>query len=309
MLPLTWCACYFPKIIILHFKVISEKIRKNPVNTEKTFSMYYIVTTPFGLYEWLAMPMGLLNSPTIHQRRMTAALREHLGKICHIYLDDIIIWSDTIAEHIKHIDMVMKSLHNTRLYCNPDKCNFFQKEVNFLGHHISAHGIEPNSSKIDKVLNWPTPKNATDVYGFLGLVRYIALFLLRLADYTCVLTPLTTKDTRKNFPEWTLTHQTVFEVIKALVVSAECLTSIDHEHPGDNKIFVTCDTSDWCIGATLSFTTTWETARPVAFDSLQLEPVEKNYLVHEKELLAIIRALKKWRSDLLGTHFYVYTDH
>jgi RNase H-like domain found in reverse transcriptase len=125
-------------------------------------------------------------------------------------------------------------------------------------------------------------------------VRYIALFLPRLADYTCVLTPLTTKDARKNFPEWTLTHQTVFKAIKALVVSAECLTSIDHNHPGDNKIFVTCDASDWCIGATLSFGTTWETAHPVAFDSLQLKPAEKNYPVHEKELLAIIRALKKW---------------
>jgi Reverse transcriptase (RNA-dependent DNA polymerase) len=202
------------------------------------------VTTPFGLYEWLTMPMGLCNSPVIHQRRMTAALRKHLVKICHIYLDDIIVWSDTIAEHIKHIDMVMKSLRDAHLYYNPDKCNFFQKEVDFLGHHISAHRIEPNSSKIDKVLNWPTPKNATDVRGFLRLVHYIALFLPRLADYTCVLTPLTTKDARKNFPKWTLTHQTAFEAIKALVVSAECLTLINHEHPGDSKIFVTCDTSN-----------------------------------------------------------------
>ena len=128
------------------------------------------VTTPFGLYEWLAMPMGLRNSPAIHQRRMTAALRERLGKICHIYLDDIIIWSDTIADHIKHIDAVMKSLQKARLYCNPDKCKFFQTEVNFLGHHISQRGIELNSSKIGKVLNWPVPKNASEVRGFLGLV-------------------------------------------------------------------------------------------------------------------------------------------
>jgi hypothetical protein len=267
------------------------------------------VTTPFGLYEWLAMPMGLRNSPAIHQRRMTAALREHLGKICHIYLDDIIIWSNTIAEHVRHIDQIMDSLRKARLYCNPNKCKFFQREVDFLGHHISERGIEPNSSKIAKVLNWPMPKSATDVRGFLGLVRYIALFLPKLADYTCILTPLTTKDAKKNFPDWTPEHQTAFTAIKSLVVSAECLTTIDHECPGDNKIFVTCDASDWRTGATLSFGQTWETARPVAFDSMQLKPAEKNYPVHEKELLAIIRALKKWRSDLLGTHFYVYTDH
>jgi RNase H-like domain found in reverse transcriptase/Reverse transcriptase (RNA-dependent DNA polymerase) len=267
------------------------------------------VTTPFSLYKWLAMPMGLHNSPAIHQRRMTAALHKHLGKICHIYLDDIIVWSDTIADHIKHIDMVMKSLRDSRLYCNPDKCKFFEKEVDFLGHHISARGIEANSSKIEKIMNWPVPKSATDVCGFLRLVCYIALFLPRLADYTCVLTPLTTKDAHKCFPEWTDMHQVAFEAIKALVLSAKCLTTIDQEQPGDNKIFVTCDASDWRIGATLSFGLTWETARLVAFDLLQLKLAEKNYLVHEKELLAIIHALKKWRSDLLGTHFYVYTDH
>jgi RNase H-like domain found in reverse transcriptase len=93
------------------------------------------------------------------------------------------------------------------------------------------------------------------------------------------------------------------------VVGADCLTTIDHENPGDNKNFVTCDSSDWRSGATLSFGRTWETAWPVAFDSMQLKEAENNYPVHEKELLAIIRALKKWCSDLLGIHFYVYTDH
>jgi RNase H-like domain found in reverse transcriptase/Integrase zinc binding domain len=118
-----------------------------------------------------------------------------------------------------------------------------------------------------------------------------------------------TKDCRKNFPSWTTDHQTAFDAIKALVVSANCLTVIDHEHPGENNIFVTCDASDWRTGATLSFGPTWETACPVAFDSMQLKAAEKNYPVHEKELLAVIRALKKWCSDLLETHFYVYTDH
>src|SRR5882724_2705551 len=109
----------------------------------------------------------------------------------HIYLDDIIIWSDTIADHIKHIDAVMKFLQKACLYCNPNKCKFFQHEVDFLGHHISQCGIEPNSSKIDKVLNWLIPKSATDVRGFLGLVCYVSIFLPKLANHTCILTPLT----------------------------------------------------------------------------------------------------------------------
>jgi RNase H-like domain found in reverse transcriptase/Integrase zinc binding domain len=143
----------------------------------------------------------------------------------------------------------------------------------------------------------------------LGLVRYVAIFLPKLADFTAVLTPLTTKEARKEFPEWTSHHQIAFKAIKSLVVSCECLTTIDHQAPGDCNIYVTCDASDWRTGATLSFSPSWETAHPVAFDSMQLKGAEKNYPVHKKELLAIIRTLKKWRSDLLGSPIFVYTDH
>ena len=255
------------------------------------------------------MPMGLKNSPPIHQCHMVAALRHLIGKICHVYLDDIIIWSDSAAEHMKHIDMVMKVLTDTKLHLNPAKCSFFLLEVNFLGHHISACGIEPNSSKVEKILNQPVPQNSTDVCAFLGLVQYVAQFLPKLTDHTSILTLLTTKDAHKHFPVWTLEHQFAFDTIKALVVSVDCLTVIDHENPGDNKIFVTCDASDWCTGAVLTFGLTWETAHPVAYDSMQLKAVEKKYPIHKKELLTIVRALKKWRSDLLGSPIFIDTDH
>ena len=102
-------------------------------------------------------------------------------------------------------------------------------------------------------MQWPKPQSATDVQAFLGLVRYVSIFLPHLADHTVVLTPLTTKEARKSFPPWTSDHDAAFEAIKALVVSTECLTTIDHLNPGDNKVFVTCDASDWRTGATLSF--------------------------------------------------------
>ena len=183
------------------------------------------VTTPLGLYEWLAMPMGLWNSPPIHQRRMTAALRELLGKICHIYLDDIIIWSDSMEQHTEHIRLVLTALRKARLYCNPRKCHFYLLELDFLGHHISAWGIEANTSKVDKILNWPIPRNTMEVRSFLGLVRYVSIFLPKLAEYTCILTPLTTKEARRDFPAWTPECQTAFDAIKALVVGRECLTT------------------------------------------------------------------------------------
>ena len=169
--------------------------------------------------------------------------------------------------------------------------------------------IEANTSKVDKILNWPVPKNMTDVQSFLRLVRYIACFLPQLADFTHILTPLTTKEAHREFPTWTTEHNTAFKGIKALVVSCECLTTIDHNNLGDNKVYVTCDVSDWRTGATLSCRPSWESARLVAFDSMQLKGIEQNYPVPKKELLVIVQALKKWRSDLLGIPIMVYTDH
>src|ERR1700683_4199185 len=137
--------------------------------------------------------------------------------------------------------------------------------MDFLGHHISAHGIEANTSKVDKILDWPLPRNTTDVRSFLGLVHYISWFLPKLADFTCILTPLTTKEARRNFPPWTAEHQMAYNTIKALVVSRECLTTIDHTNLGDNKVFVTCDASEWRTDDALSGCTSWILDRTCPF--------------------------------------------
>ena len=267
------------------------------------------VNTPLGLYEWLVMPMGLKNAPAIHQCRVTAALRTLIGNICHIYLDDIVIWSNSLEEHERNVRTVLEALRTARLYVNPEKTHLFCTEIDFLGHHISEHGIEADNKKVEKVLNWPVPKSATEVRGFLGLVRYIAAFLPLLADHTGILTELTMKDSERNFPCWAPKHHKAFNAIKEIVTSRDCLTTIDFTKMPDYKIFVTTDASDKCSGAVLSFGPSWESAHPVAFDSMTFKNAELNYPVHEKELLAVIRALKKWRVDLLGSPFFIYTDH
>ena len=205
---------------------------------------YTAVNTPFGLYEWLVMPMGLRNSPAVHQQRVFSALHSLISKICHVYLDDIIIWSNSLTEHETNVALVLEALRKGSLYCSIQKSVLFCTEVDFLGHHISKRGIEADPRKIDCILNWLVPKSATEVHAFLGLVRYIADFLPQLTDHTCVLTPLTHKGTDTDFPTWLPEHQTVFENIKALVVSSDCLVNIDHDNMGENHIFVTCDASD-----------------------------------------------------------------
>ena len=135
------------------------------------------VMTPLGLYEWTVMPQGLCNGPAIHQHCVTMALQKFIGHICHIYLDDIIIWSDDLEEHKKHIKIIMDTLASVRLYCNPQKVSFFLTELKFLGHRISREGIKVCFSKAKKILNWLMPKTATEMRQFLGLVQYITLHL------------------------------------------------------------------------------------------------------------------------------------
>jgi hypothetical protein len=240
---------------------------------------------------------------------MNQALRRYIGKICHVYLDDIVIWSSSIEEHRQNVGTILQALREADLYCSNKKSQLFTTELDFLGHHISQRGVEADVRKVEKIQAWPIPKSAKDVRKFLGLVQYLASFLPKLAEHRAVLTPLTTKEAQKDWPGWTVGHQAAFEDIKRIVLGRECLTTIDHDNMDGRKIFVTCDASDRRTGACLSFGKTWESARPVAWDSVQLSPAEKNYPTHEKEMLAIVRALKKFRADLLGTNFTVYTDH
>jgi YD repeat-containing protein len=145
--------------------------------------------------------------------------------------------------------------------------SLFNLEVDFLRHRISAHGIKPDKSKVTQILEWPTPQKSNDVRSFLGLVHYLADHLPALAEHTCILTPLTTKEADRHFPLWNTEHVNAFQAIKDLVISPHCLMTIDHDNPGGNKIFLTCDASDYCTSAVLSWGKTWKTARPVAFDS------------------------------------------
>ena len=193
--------------------------------------------------------------------------------------------------------------------CSSKKSQLFTTELDFPGHRISHRGIEPDARKVEKIQTWPVPRNAKDVRRFLGLVQYLAAFLPRLAEYRAVLSPLTTKEAQREWPGWTSKHQAAFQQVKDIVLSTDCLTTIDHDNMDGRQIFVTCDASDTRTGACLSFGKTWESARPVAWDSIQLSSAERNYPTHKKEMLAIVRALKKFRAELLGTHFTVYTDH
>jgi hypothetical protein len=157
--------------------------------------------------------------------------------------------------------------------------------------------------------HWPTPKTLKELWAFLGLVCYVAEFLPRLAEQTAILTKLALKDIDKDNLPWEDCHKEAFAQIKCLVASRKYFTVIDHDKLDTHRISVTTDASDFCSGSVLSFGKTWETAGPVSFNSKTFKGAKLNYPVHEKEMLAIICALKKWRCDLLGVLFMILTDH
>jgi hypothetical protein len=270
---------------------------------------YTACRTPFGLYEWTVMPMGLRNSPSTQQQRVTNALHHLIGCICHVYLDDIIIWSNSLTEHVRNVRLVLQTLRTSKLFCSLKKSQLFCDEVIFLGHKISRNGIEADPSKVEKILAWPAPCSATEVRHFLGLVKFLAHFLPSLTKHAQILYALTTKAAEKIFLPWSPSHQVAFDAIKQLVISRHCLTTIDHDSPGKNKLFLTCDASNSGTGAILSWGPSWKESWPVAFDSQHYTGAQHHYPTHEQELLAIIRALRKWRSDILGMHVKLYTDH
>ena len=253
---------------------------------------------------WIVMPMGLWNVPPIHQCHVTAALQHLIGKICHMYVDDVVIWLRSVTDHTQDVCLVLGVLCEVGLYLNPKKCQFYCTEINFLGHHIPARGIEANTSKADRIQDWPVPKSATDICSFLRLVQYILIYLPNLAEYTCILTPLTMKAAKAEFPVWTDAHQKVFQDIKELVTSRECLTVIDHINLGDNKIFVPCDASDWHTGVVLSFGPTWEMVQPVTFDLRQLKGAESHYPVHKKRIAGNCVSTEKVAFRLTGMDIY-----
>lgn len=150
---------------------------------------YMATLTPFGLWEWVIMPMGLRNSPATYQQWVMLVLWELIEKICHVYLDNIIIWLSSLVGHKENISDVLQALKMAHLYYSMKKSTLFASEIDFLGHHISTRGIKADLEKVTWILNWPAPTSAKHVHQFLGLVRYIAQFLPSLAEHTTILTP------------------------------------------------------------------------------------------------------------------------
>lgn len=272
-----------------------NQIRINPDDVPKT-----AFSTRYGHYEFLVMPFGLCNAPATFQRLMNDMFRPYLDEFVVVYLDDILIFSKDATKHLEHLKIVLQLLRENQYFAKRVKCAFMVFQTDFLGHVVSGNGIKIHPGKLEAISEWPVPRAPGDVSAFLGLAGYTRRFIKNFAHMSAPLFDLTAD---KVAWSWGDIEQAAFEALKLAVNSAPVVIAPNHELP----FTLTCDSSEFATGAILSQNVDG-VERIVAFESRKLLPAEKKYLVHDKEMLSIMKALKTWRHYLHGQKFVVLTD-
>ncbi|SMY27937.1 unnamed protein product [Zymoseptoria tritici ST99CH_1A5] len=281
-------------------------------------------TTRYGQFECLAMPFGLCNVLSTFQSAINHALREYLDDFCSAYLDDVLVFSDTLEEHEQHVRKVIDRLHKAGLPIDIDKSEFHVHETKYLGLIIGREGIRMDPEKVAAVLAWETPTTVKDVQSFLGFANFYRRFVEKFSKVAVPLTALTrmepldpNRDPDKKLPpsstrylpfEWNDACQRAFDDLKDRFTKALVLAYFT---PGLETILET-DALDFVTAAVLSQRGKDRTLRPVAYLSKKMSPAKCNYDIYDKELMAIVKAFEEWRPELAaddGELVKVMSDH
>lgn len=247
------------------------------------------------LYEFRCLPFGVVNGPPSFMRLMHGILKGLKNTM--VYLDDVIIFTATRTEHEQALRLLLTRLAEYNLKISLNKCQFFQKEVQFLGFLVSGDGIRSNPEKVKVVQNWPVPLTAKRLSKFLGFCAFYHKFLANLSDVAIPLYNLLRKKTKF---KWTDEADQAFYTLKEKMVSLPNLAYPDPTLPYD----LHCDASNVGVGAVLV-----QQGRPIAFASKTLSPAEMNYSTTERECLALVWSLNYFYTYLYGAHFTIYLDH
>lgn len=275
------------------------QVRINDADIEKT-----AFRCRYGHFEFQVMPFGLTGAPSTFMRIMNEVLHPYLDTFVSAYLDDILVYSKSNSEHYDHLRKVLERLRIHKLYAKPSKCELFKKEVKFLGHMLSSEGIQMEKEKVQAILDYPKPNSVHEVRAFLGFVGFYRKFIANFAKIARPLTDLTRTKSKTKF-EWNREAEMSYNKLKKLIQTAPMLHAPDETKP----FWLNTDASDFAIGAVLSQKDDEDVLRPLAFYSAKLKGAEIRYPTHEKELLAIIKALKNFRSYIYGRPINVQTDH
>ncbi len=261
-------------------------------------------STTSGHYEYLVMPFGLVNSPSVFQAFVNDVFRDMLNRWVIVYIDDILIYSDSYEDHVKQVRSVLQHLLTHQLYAKIEKCEFHQTSVSFLGYVISSGGVPMEDKKVQAVIDWPQPVTLKELQRFLGFANFYRRFI---RNFSTVAAPMTSMLKRgRQRLVWTPAAIAAFQKLKERFTTAPILY-----HPDPDQEF-TVEASSTGIGAILSQRHGDPSKLyPCAFHSRKLTPTEQNYDVGNRELLAMKAAFEEWRHWLEGAKhpFTVLTDH
>ena len=259
-------------------------------------------TTQLGQWEFVVMPFGLCNAPATFQRLMNQVFATEINKFILVYLDDILIFSETIEEHWDHLRTALERLRKARLYGRIHKCDFLKTRVDYLGYEVSEQGVHASPEKVKAVVNWPRPQSVHDVRSFLGLASYYRRFIHGFSQIAGPLTELTRSKAKWH---WDDAQENSFLALKISLATAPVLRLPDFDH----QFVVTTDASDVAIGAILQQDVGMG-LQPIAFASRKLQQAEVRYSAYERELLGIVWALGQWKHYFQGPHpIIIQTDH
>lgn len=262
--------------------------------------------TRYGHFEWTVLPMGLTNAPATFQHLMNHTFREFLDRCVLVFLDDIVVYSRTLDEHVRDVRAALQRLKDTGLYAKKSKCELFMHEIEFLGHRVGRDGLRVMPDKVEAVQKWPRPATRSEVRSFLGLAGYYRRFV---AGFSRVAAPLheLTKTAEGTPFGWSDTAQSAFDALKRALQEAPVLALPDP----DRQYVVDTDASDFATGAVLQ-QDFGRGLQPIAFMSHKMSDAETRYPTHDKEMLAIINMLGEWRTYLQGRQPFtirIRTDH
>ncbi|CAH2223131.1 jg19574 [Pararge aegeria aegeria] len=267
-----------------------------PVSPESV--KYTAFITPDGQFEFLRMPFGICNGPSIFQRAISKAVK-HL-KFLLVYVDDLLIPFATISEGMEFLDQTLQALTVAGFTINVNKCKFFETEIDYLGYLISAEGIRPNDKKVSALQNSPVPATVKQVRQFMGLASYFRRFIPEFASRTASITKLLKIDEKW---DWGTQQEEARIYVLKYLISKPLLTVFDPELPTE----LHTDASAIGYGAILLQRVN-SINRVIAYYSRRTTPPESRYHSYELETLAIYNALKHFRVYLLGINFKIVTD-
>jgi predicted aspartyl protease len=278
-----------------------HRIRMSPESEDLT-----TFRTRYGSYKYKVMPFGLTNGPATFQRFVNNTFMEYLDIFLTAFMDDLLIYSKNKKDHRKHVAKVLQRLREAGLQASIKKCEFHVTRTKYLGFIVTTEGIEVDPEKTAVVLNWEVPTTVRGVQSFLGFCNFYRRFI---KNYSRIARPLA-QLTKKELPFlWNQQCQSAFDELKRRLVDSPVLRHYRPELPTKLET----DASDGVVAGVLSQQATDGDWHPVAFYSKTMSAPEHNYEIHDKEMLAVIRALEEWRAKLEGLQreerFSIYTDH